>query len=99
MAASQKKVYNVAVLLFTGADILDFAGPLEILFHTMYNTDISNPEPVFKPTTIARYVSLRKGFSATNPMSLPSCVSVFQVHLSRFYSWSYKECTPIPESA
>lgn len=57
MAASQKKTHNVAVLLFTGADILDFTGPLEILSHTKYNTDIENPEPVFKPTTIARYFS------------------------------------------
>ena len=54
MAVSNKKVYNVAVLLFKAADILDFAGPLEILSHTLYNTDIENPEPVFKPTTIAR---------------------------------------------
>lgn len=56
MAPLNKKVYNVAVLLYTGTDILDFAGPIEMLSHTLYNTDIENPEPVFKPTLIARYV-------------------------------------------
>ncbi|KAG7004419.1 hypothetical protein G7Y79_00025g057050 [Physcia stellaris] len=56
MAASNKKVYNVAVLLYTGTDILDFAGPIEMLSHTLYNTDIEHPEPVFKPTLIARCV-------------------------------------------
>ena len=54
MVASDKKVYNVAVLVFDGTDILDFAGPLEILTHTMYNLDLENPEKVFKATVVAR---------------------------------------------
>ena len=56
MATSNMKVHKVGVLLYTGADILDFSGPLEILSNAQYNTDIENPEPVFKPVTIARYV-------------------------------------------
>lgn len=58
MSSHSKRVYNVAVLLYTGADITDFAGPLEFLAHTLYNTDLEHPEPVFKPTLIARYVLL-----------------------------------------
>lgn len=55
MASSDKKVHRVAVLVFNGTDILDFAGPLEMLSHTLYNTDLDHPEPVFKPTVVARY--------------------------------------------
>ena len=51
---NNKKVYKVAVLVFNGTDILDFAGPLEMLSHVMYNNDIEHPEPVFKSTVIAR---------------------------------------------
>lgn len=62
MATSNNKVHKVGVLLYTGADILDFSGPLEILANAQYNTDIENPELVFKPITIARYVWCRKKF-------------------------------------
>ena len=55
MAASDKRVYRVAILAFNGTDILDFAGPLEMLSGTIYNTDIEHPEPVFKATVVARY--------------------------------------------
>ena len=61
-AASDKKVYSIAVLAFNGNDILDFAGPLEMLSNTMYNTDIENPERVFKTTVIARYACLLSFF-------------------------------------
>ena len=56
MAASDKKVYNVAVLLFSGADILDYSLPLEVFANTSYNNDIENPELAFKPVTVARCV-------------------------------------------
>ena len=58
MAVSDKTVYNVAVLLFSGADILDYSLPLEVFANTSYSNDIENPEPVFKPVTVARYVRM-----------------------------------------
>ena len=48
MAESPKKVYQVAALVFDGADILDICGPLCFLSDTLYNSDINNPEPAFK---------------------------------------------------
>ncbi|KAL8794667.1 MAG: hypothetical protein Q9195_002742 [Heterodermia aff. obscurata] len=66
MAASDKKVYRVAVLVFNGTDILDFAGPLEMLTHTMYNTDIDHPEKVFESTVIA----------STPTVTLNQCVTI-----------------------
>lgn len=58
MEATNRKVYTVAVLLFDSADILDFSGPLEIFANTTFNNDIENPQNVFKPVTLARYVYL-----------------------------------------
>jgi transcriptional regulator GlxA family with amidase domain len=61
-------IYKVAVLIFHGADILDFTGPIEILSHVSSrykdkekgeDSDISEPphgdgHPIFEITTIAR---------------------------------------------
>ena len=58
MAASDKQVYNVAVLLFSGADILDYSLPLEVFANTTYNNDIENPEAAFIPVTVARCVRI-----------------------------------------
>ena len=55
-ASDNKKIYNVAVLLYNGADILDYSVPLEVFANTTYNSDLQNPEPAFKPVTIARCV-------------------------------------------
>lgn len=48
MADSPKKVFQVAALVFNGADILDICGPLCFLSDTLYNSDLNNPEPAFK---------------------------------------------------
>ncbi|KAF2807296.1 DJ-1 PfpI family protein [Mytilinidion resinicola] len=53
--------YRAAILLFPGADILDFAGPAEILNNTTTNADPTGPR-AFTATT----------FSATNPVSSES---------------------------
>ncbi|EAW14837.1 isonitrile hydratase-like protein xanA [Aspergillus clavatus NRRL 1] len=49
-----KKYYKVAVLLFDGVDILDFAAPMEILTHTSHNRNPDNPDRVFSIKTVAR---------------------------------------------
>ncbi len=53
MSSSTKKVHQIADILFAGADILDYAGPIEMLSHMMYNHDMSAPEWVFKVHLIA----------------------------------------------
>ena len=53
MGSTSKPEYQVAVLLFNGADILDFAGPMEMLSHFSYNHNPDNPERAFKMHLIA----------------------------------------------
>lgn len=50
MGAQANKVYEVAVLLFNNADLLDFAGPVEML--TAFHYDNDWDKPVFKINTI-----------------------------------------------
>jgi transcriptional regulator GlxA family with amidase domain len=45
---------RVAVLLFPGADILDFAGPLEIFSHASHNKNPDAPQPIFSAATAGR---------------------------------------------
>lgn len=56
-----QKVHQVAVILFNRADILDFAGPVEILTNTIYNEDILNPDNAFKIHMIASTPTIKAG--------------------------------------
>ena len=51
---TSKPIYRAAVLVFPGADILDYAGPAEILSHAIYNRNPEHPESIFSVETIAR---------------------------------------------
>lgn len=53
MASPPNKVYKTAVILFSGADILDFAGPIEILTHVYYNNERAAHNLAFQITQIA----------------------------------------------
>ncbi|KAJ5621005.1 hypothetical protein N7510_004989 [Penicillium lagena] len=57
--ATSKQYYNVGVIVFDGADILDFAGPMEILSHISHNRSSDNPDRMFKIQTIARKPTIR----------------------------------------
>ncbi|KAJ9660041.1 hypothetical protein H2201_007082, partial [Coniosporium apollinis] len=57
--------YRVGVLLFEGVDILDFAGPIEILSHVSTNQNPDNPDRVFEIRTIARSATVRAANSLT----------------------------------
>jgi transcriptional regulator GlxA family with amidase domain len=61
-----KQYYNVGVLLFQGADILDFAGPMEVLSHVLHNGNPDDPDRMFAIQTIAR----RKIIRAANALSV-----------------------------
>lgn len=49
-----KPTYHAAILLFPQADILDYAGPLEVLTHALHNRNPEAPEPIFTIDTVAR---------------------------------------------
>ena len=53
MGSSPNQVYKTAVVLFSGADILDFAGPIEILSHVYYNGERADHNLAFQITQIA----------------------------------------------
>jgi transcriptional regulator GlxA family with amidase domain len=52
--SSAKPTFHVAVLLFPQADILDFAGPIEVLSHAAHNQNRDAPEPIFAIETAGR---------------------------------------------
>ncbi|KAJ5165596.1 uncharacterized protein N7500_007426 [Penicillium coprophilum] len=64
-SASPNKYYKVAVLLFPGADILDFAGPIEVLSHVSHNRNPENPDRMFEITTVASSPAVRAASSLT----------------------------------
>ena len=61
MASPPNKVYKAAVCLFTGADILDFAGPIEMLSHAFYNNERAAHNGVFQITQVASTPTILAG--------------------------------------
>ena len=55
MALEPKKIYQVAVIVFNGADLLDYAGPVGLLSNVnyTYKTELAETEPAFKVHLIA----------------------------------------------
>lgn len=53
-----KSYYKVGVLLFERGDILDFAGPMEVLSHVSHNRNPDDPDRMFTVETIARRPSI-----------------------------------------
>ncbi len=63
---SSKPTYNIAILLFKDADILDYAGPLEMLTHFTYNiNDMSVHGGVFIPHLLGASPSINTGSCMT----------------------------------
>ncbi|KAJ5134833.1 hypothetical protein N7448_000144 [Penicillium atrosanguineum] len=59
MSSTASQYYKVGVLLFQGADILDFAGPMEVLSHVSHNRDPNQPDRMFTLETIAERPTIR----------------------------------------
>ncbi|RMJ28786.1 ThiJ PfpI family protein [Aspergillus sp. HF37] len=57
------RTYKVGVLLFDRVDILDVAGPIEILSHASHNKNPDVPDRMFWVVTIARDRTIRAGAS------------------------------------
>lgn len=62
---TDKQYYNVGVLLFHGADILDFAGPMEVLSHVLHNRNPDDPDRMFSIHTIAQSTAIRAANALT----------------------------------
>lgn len=62
---SAKQYYKAGVLLFHGADILDFTGPMEVLSHVSHNRNPEDPDRVFTIETIADTSTIRAASSLT----------------------------------
>jgi len=60
-----QKRYSVAVLLFNGVDVLDFAGPIEVFSHVSVNKNPDNPDRVYKITTVGKTATIRAANSLT----------------------------------
>lgn len=61
MDSTSKPVYQVAVLMFNGVDILDYAGPVEMLSHISYNHNPDAPEHAFQFHLVADSNAVRSG--------------------------------------
>ncbi|KAJ5907153.1 Isonitrile hydratase-like protein xanA [Penicillium subrubescens] len=62
---TDKQYYHVGVLLFQGADILDFAGPMEVLSHVSHNRNPDDPDRIFTINTIAQSSTIRAANALT----------------------------------
>ncbi len=63
--ATSKKVYKVAVIVYNGVDILDFAGPVEMLTHVSHIQDPVHREPAFSTHIVAATPTIRAGGALT----------------------------------
>lgn len=66
MSSTTENLYaKVGVLLFSGADLLDFTGPIEVLSHVLHNRNPDDPDPMFTIETMAQTATIRSGCSLT----------------------------------
>lgn len=66
--ASSKEVYQVAVVVYDGVDILDFAGPVEMLSHVSHVSHVPDPvnrEPAFSTHIMAATPTIHAGGALT----------------------------------
>ncbi|KAJ5177211.1 ThiJ/PfpI family protein [Penicillium canariense] len=64
-ATPQNQYYKVGVLLFQGADILDFTGPVEVLSHVSHNCNPDDPDRMFTVEIIAQSPTIRAANTLT----------------------------------
>ncbi|PLN81479.1 class I glutamine amidotransferase-like protein [Aspergillus taichungensis] len=58
--------HKIGLLLYPNADLLDFAGPLEVFSHALHNYDQDQPDRIFSITTLARTQSISVGKDSLN---------------------------------
>ncbi|KAL8778418.1 MAG: hypothetical protein Q9194_002020, partial [Teloschistes cf. exilis] len=80
------KPHRVAVLIFRDGDILDFAGPMEILTHTYHDTDPSTHSggPVFRTTIVASTRTVSVGGNDALTLTADMTIQEALDHLADF---------------
>ncbi|KAI4100284.1 MAG: hypothetical protein L6R37_005570 [Teloschistes peruensis] len=79
------KPHRVAVLIFRDGDILDFAGPMEILTHTYHDTDPSTrSRPAFRTTTVASTRTVSVGGNDALTLTADMTIQEALDHLADF---------------
>ncbi|KAL8966039.1 MAG: hypothetical protein Q9183_003553, partial [Haloplaca sp. 2 TL-2023] len=72
MASVPNRVYEVGILLYDGADLLDFAGPHGVLSHVSYNNNPISPEHVFN----IQLISAQEEVTASDPVTFKRHISI-----------------------
>ena len=72
MTSIPQRVYDVGILIFPGADLLDFTGPHGVLSHVSYNNNPVTPEHVFKIQLIAATEEV----TASDPITVKRHISI-----------------------
>ncbi|KAL8725728.1 MAG: hypothetical protein Q9166_007178 [cf. Caloplaca sp. 2 TL-2023] len=72
MTATSQRVYDVGILVFQGADLLDFTGPHGVLSHVSYNNNPVTPEHVFK----IRLIAAEEEITASDPFTVKRHISI-----------------------
>ncbi|KAL8712029.1 MAG: hypothetical protein Q9220_003725 [cf. Caloplaca sp. 1 TL-2023] len=70
--AGAQRIYEVGILLFQGADLLDFAGPHGVLSHVSYNNNPVSPEHVFN----IRFIAAKEEVTASDPVTVKRHISI-----------------------
>lgn len=81
MGSTSKPVYKVAVLVFEGADILDYAGPMEMLSHFSYSQNPRAPERPFQLHVVARSKTVHTGECLTVSADLTFAEATKQIDM------------------
>ncbi|KAL8956129.1 MAG: hypothetical protein Q9193_006261 [Seirophora villosa] len=72
MAAVIQRVFDVGILLYPGADLLDFTGPHGVLSHVSYNNNPVSPDRVFS----IRFIAAHEEITASDPVTVKRHISI-----------------------
>ncbi|KAL8988178.1 MAG: hypothetical protein Q9177_002706 [Variospora cf. flavescens] len=71
-AATVQRVYDVGILLYPGADLLDFTAPHGVLSHVSYNNNPAAPDRVFS----IRLIAAHEWITASDPVTVKRHISI-----------------------
>ncbi|KAL8733166.1 MAG: hypothetical protein Q9181_003697 [Wetmoreana brouardii] len=71
-ATTSQRVYHVGILVFQGADLLDFTGPHGVLSHVSYNNNPVSPEHVFD----IKFIAAQEEVTASDPVTVKRHISI-----------------------
>ncbi|KAL8701327.1 MAG: hypothetical protein Q9201_004967 [Fulgogasparrea decipioides] len=72
MTAASQRVYHVGIIVFQGADLLDFTAPHGVLSHVSYNNNPVSPEHVFD----TKFIAAQEEVTALEPVTVKRHISI-----------------------